>query len=46
MATSSTARSIEMSAGFFKLPCPSGALSFNAARQLALFELGIGRPCP
>jgi hypothetical protein len=46
MATSSIARSRVVSSGFFMLPCPSGALSFDAARQLALIELGIGRPCP
>lgn len=46
MATSSIARPRDVSAESFMLPCPSGALSINAARQLALIELGIGRPCP
>ena len=46
MTTSSIARPREVSAESFVLPHSSGVLSINAARQLALIKLGIGRPCP
>ena len=45
MSTSSIPRPREVSAEFFMLPSRNGALSFYAARQLALIERGIERPC-
>ena len=46
MTTSSIPRPRGISAESFFLSRPSGALSINAARQLALIELDIERPCP
>jgi hypothetical protein len=46
MTTSSVARPREVSVESLVLPRPGGALSINAARQLALIELDIGRPRP
>jgi hypothetical protein len=46
MTTSSIARPREVSAESFVLPRPSGPLSINAARELALIELDVERPRP